>query len=876
LAPKSAWMGAFLERATFLHDLSAKLDEARKGSGALVFVGGEAGVGKTTLARRFCEAARATARIAWGVCEPLSTPSPLVPVVEIAAALDADVARLFDAPRRRRLAFRSLLDLLRARAKPSALVVEDVHWADEATIDFLRFAGHRIGETAALLVATYRDDEVGAGHPVRVLLGDLATSPAVHRITVPPLSEAAVRALAEGSALDPLLLHRRTGGNPFFVTEILASGAPDIPATVADAVLARAFRLSTPARGALEACAVIGARIEPWLLERIAAPATGAVDECLSRGMLRAEGTLLAFRHELERDAILRSLSVQRALALHRAVLAALRPSPLAASDPARLAHHAEAAGDRGAVAEHAPEAARRAAALGAHREAAAQYARALRFADTQPPAALADLLKRRSYECHLIEQHDEAIKALEHALQCYRRVGDLRKEGDSLRWLSRLLWFAGPIARANEVGLQAVTLLERLPPGRELALAYANMAHLLLNTEDSDGTVTWAQRALELAERLGDVEIRAYALSTLGCIEFRRGDPGTLERSLKIAQEAGLEYHVGRAFASLAMTAVDTRLHALATRYIDEGIRYMAGRDLDAWRLRLLAIRACLALDQGRWTEAADGALAILRQSHTSFFRGLPLMVLGLVRARRGDPEVWPVLDELLALETGRGELQGLWPVAAARAEAAWIGGRPEAIGEETEREFRLALRAGEPWPIGELAYWRWRAGIREGIPPQAARPYALQIAGRWERAAELWTEIGCPYQAALALAESDTPEALRRALGTCERLGARPMAAIVAQKLRRLGVRDIPRGPRRSTLASPAGLTERETETLRLVADGLPNAEIARRLFLAPKTVEHHVSSVLSKLGARTRGEAVREAFRRGLIRLPSRSAE
>jgi DNA-binding CsgD family transcriptional regulator len=861
-------MATILERGLFLQELSARLDTARNGTGVLIFIGGEAGAGKTTLVRTFCEIARGTATIAWGICEPLSTPSALGAVVEIAAMLDEGIVRTFDEPRQRRLAFRALLGPSHARGKPSVLVLEDVHWADGATLDFLRFAGHRIGETTTLLVATYRDDEAGVTHPLRVLLGDLAASPAVQRMAVPPLSEAAVRTLAAGSGLDAGSLHRRTGGNPFFVAEILASGATDLPATVLDAVLARASRLSEPARQVLEACAVVGSRIEPWLLDRMVPAPAGAVDECLSRGMLHAEAQMLGFRHELVRDAILHSLSPQKAHALHASVLAALRPSPMGESDPARLAHHAEVVGDAHAVLEYAPKAAQRAAALGAHGEAAAQYARALRFGDRLPLAERARLLERRSYECHLTEQQHDAIEAQEHAVQCYSRLGDLRKHGDALRWLSRLLWFAGPIARANELGLEAVTLLERLAPERELALAYANMAHLRLNTEDSDGTITWANRALGLAERLGDVEIRAYALGTVGCIDFRHGDPSRLEQSLAVAQQAGLEYHVARVYASLAMTAVDVRSHGRAARYIEDGIQYASGRDLEAWRLRLLAIRASLALDEGRWAEAADSVLAVLRQSKASLFRGLPLMVLGLVQARRGEPEAWRALDELRALEAARGEFQGLWPLAAARAEAAWLAGRAHVIGQETGNAFTLALAAREPWPTGELAYWRWRAGIVEEIPAHAAEPYALQITGQWRRAAELWTDLGCPYQAALALTESDDPDPLRRALEMFERLGARPMASMTARKLRRMGIRDIPRGPRRSTQASSAGLTERETEVLRLLVEGLPNADIARRLYVSPKTVQHHVSSVLSKLGAERRGEAVTQALRRGLI--------
>ena len=873
-------MGDLLERGVFLQELSTRLDGAREGRGALVFVAGEAGVGKTTLARKFCELASRTATIAWGICDPLSTPSALGPVVEIVAALDEELAQSFQEPRHRRPAFRSLLDLLRPRGKPFVLVVEDAHWADEATLDFLRFAGRRIDETAALLIATYRDDEVGTKHPVRVMLGDLAPAPAVHRMALPPLSESAVGVLAKGSGLDPILLHRRTGGNPFFVTEILASGKAEIPATVLDAILARASRLSKPAHRVLEACATIGARVEPWLLESVLAPASEAVDECLSLGLLCSEGAGLAFRHELARQAILRALSPQSAFELHRAALAALRTSPLATSDPARLAHHAEAASDGDAVLSFAPEAARRSAALGAHREAAAQYARALRFANDLPLKERAELLTRHSYECHLTEQHQEAIEAQERALECYRRLGDRRSEGDALRWLSRLLWFAGRVSAAEETGRQALALLEQLPPGRELALAYANLTQLSMNAEDAVGTITWGTKAIELATHLDDAEIRIHALNSIGTIEFLRGEPEglkKLEESQGLARRAGLDYDVGRAFCHLAWGTVSQRLHALADHHISAGLEYCNDRDLYLTRSYLLALRARSELDQGRWAEAADAALLVLGDPRRSPIARVPALVsIGLVRARRGDPDARPPLDEAHALAERSGELQCIAPLAAAKAEVAWLAGQYDVVAKITAPALQLALKHRSRWALGELASWRRRAGIQEDIPAEVAEPYDLELRGHWRRSADLWKGLGCPYEAAFELVQCGEEDALRQALEAFAGLGARPMVAIVTQKLRRLGVRAIPRGPQGRTRANPAGLTAREAEILRLVADGLPSAQIARRLFLAPKTVEHHVSSVLSKLGARSRGEAVKEAIRRRLITFPASSTE
>jgi DNA-binding CsgD family transcriptional regulator/tetratricopeptide (TPR) repeat protein len=872
-------MDAFLERGIYLQELSVRFDAARKGHGSLVFVGGEAGVGKTTLAKKFCEIAGSTVRVAWGICDSLSTPSALSPVVEIADALDGALTPLFDDLGRRHIVFRSLLDRLRSPNRASLLVAEDIHLADEATLDFLRFVGRRIGETTALLIATYRNEEVGSTHPVRVLLGDLAALPEVRRMNLPPLSEAAVRVIATGSGLDAELLHRRTGGNPFFIGEILTSGEPDMPATVLDAVLARASRLSGPARAALEACAVVGVRVEPWLLERVAAPGPGAIDECLSKGMLQAAGGLLAFRHDLTREAILRSLSVPKTLGLERAVLAALRGSHLADSDPARLAHHAEAADDVAAVQQYAPEAARRAAALGAHREAAAQYARALRFADGSSPETRTDLLERHAYQCFLIARFDDAIALHERALEHRRAFGNSQREGRSLRELSRMLLCVGRPVEAERRAQEAVALLERLPPNHELAMAYSTMSSTCMNVEDAEGTLSWGARALELAQSLDDQEVIVHTLNNIGTIELLRGLPDgreKLERSLTLAHEAGFEEHVGRAYIHLGWAAARTRRFDLADR-LATGLEYATERDLYLWRLWLIAFRSRLELDQGRWNEAADSAGFILHYAENVTVERIPaLSVLALVRARRGDADVWPLLDEARALAQPTKQLQFLAPVAAATAEVAWLEGDVGAIDAATRSTFERALEVRDPWTLGEVGYWRWRAGLLHEPPPGSAEPYALMIDGAWHRASERWREIGCPYETALALAQSDGEEALRAALQGFKGLGARPMTAVVTQKLRQLGVRSIPRGPRRSTAASPVGLTAREMEVLNLLADGLSYQNIARRLYVSSKTVEHHVSSVLAKLGVRGRGEAIKEAARRGLVRFPTTTSK
>jgi DNA-binding CsgD family transcriptional regulator len=752
-------------------------------------------------------------------------------------------------------------------------VVEDLHWADEATLDLLRFLARRIGTVPVLIVGTYRDDEVGAAHPLRVTLGDLAGAGLVRRVRLEPLSRRAVATLA-GAGADHDRLYETTGGNPFFVTEVLAAGGEEIPVTVLDAVLARAARLSPPARKVLDAAAVAAPPVATWLLAEVATAEPGHLDECVEAGMLQEQAGGMAFRHELARLAVEQALLPGRRADLHRRTLAALLARPPHAHDPARLAHHADAAGDAAAVLAHAPPAARQAAALGAHREAAAQYARALRFAGGLAPAPLAELLERHSYECHLTGQIGDAVASSQRALGCWRELGDRRRQGDTLRWLSRLAWFQGDGQAAERAGRDALELLEGLQPGPELAMAYSNLAQLRMLAGDTDATVAWGGRAAELAERLGRTDILAHALNNVGTAEAlagRAGGHAKLERSLALARAANLEEHVARALNNLASTAVEQRDYPLASRWHAEGIAYCTEHDLDAWRLSMLADRAETDLAQGRWTAATDAVEAVLRDPRAPpVVRLDALVVLGRVRARRGDPGVWPVLEEALALASGAGGLQHLGPVAAARAEAAWLAGDPGTALPLLERVLEAAGRGGDGgsgWLVGELAYWRWRAGGPGHVPAGAAEPFALQLAGDWEAAASRWRALGCPYEAAIALADGDREASLRAALAELGRLGARPAAAAVGRRLRELGVRGVARGPRPTTRANPANLTARELEVLALLADGLRNADIARRLFISSKTVEHHVSAILSKLGARTRSEAARAAARLGV---------
>jgi DNA-binding CsgD family transcriptional regulator/tetratricopeptide (TPR) repeat protein len=860
-----------LERDTYLAEFERLLLEAAAGRGRLVFVGGEAGVGKTTFVSQVADSARKTARVLVGACDPMSTPRPLSPVLDIAATVGGTLERLLgDAGQPRHRILRGILAELSGGLRPTLAVFEDAHWADEATLDLLRFVGRRCGSTR--LLRPSRTGTTRSADPSSAWSS--ATSPRRRRAAaLASLSHGSGgAALAEGSALDPVELYRRTAGNPFFATEALASGSDAIPATVRDAVLARASRLTKAGRATLDAAAVIGAHGEAWLLAEVAGRDAPAVRDCVAAGVLRVDGEGFTFRHELARDAILESLPTARHLALHRRALEALRSrTPTAPDTLARLAHHAEGAADAPAVLEYAMAAARRASTLHAHRQARAQYARARRFADTLVPVDRAGLLEAYAYECHLTEAVDDAIAARQEALRIWRERGDDLRVGNGLGRLAGCFWYAGRNAEAEAAAQGALDILEGLPPGPELAMAYSTQAELRMLARDADAAIRWSEKAIELADRLGDRETLAHALNNLGSARLVSGVEGgwqALARSIRIAADADLEDHVARGYTNLGSGNGEVYEFTLADLFLSEGIAYCTERDLDHLRAYMTAWHALCRFFQGRWAEAAELAAGVLRQADLAApTRIMALVALARVRVRRGDPEAEPLLDEALTLARRTDALQRLVPVHVARAEAAWLTGDPGRAAEEADAIYARAIDSKYPWLAGPLAYWRWRTGHLPSAPPWIGNAFALQIAGRWREAAAEWRRGPAPTRP-LSRAAGDDPDALRLALADLERLGARRAAARVSRRLRELGIRDIPRGPRPATRANPAHLTAREAEVVRLVAQGLRNGEIAERLSVTAKTVDHHVSAALSKLGARSRLEAVKEAARLGLL--------
>ena len=859
-----------LERDAELSALADAVRAAAGGTGSVVLVMGEAGIGKSSLVEALRAQLPAEGRMLVGYCDDLATPRPLGPFRDLVGGVGTELSRAVSDGSDRDRVLAALRAELTWSEHPAVLVIEDIHWADDATLDALRYLIRRISGLPAVLVLTYRDDELDREHPLHGLLGQASRSNQVRYLPLRRLSQEAVRQLSVGRPVDGDEVFALTAGNPFFVHELLASAQSErVPRTIVDAVLARVRRLDLPVQDVLEQLAVVPSALERWLVDVLVpggvpggAAALAAAEQ---GGLLTVSARGISFRHELTRCAIAGSLPSARLMALNQRVLAALVDRE--GCDVARIVHHAAQAGDVDAIVRYGPAAARDAARAGAHREAVAHFGLVLEHADRFAAKERAELLEQYAIECNTIGAAERAADAQRQAVELNRGRDDLRTLGSSLRWLSRMQWMAGDRRGAEQAGREAVDVLEKAGDARLLALALSTQSQLHTLAYQLRESISCGERAAALARQVGDPAIISRALTNIGMSQLFLGDPAgqhTMDEALRVALDAGDVEDACRAYVNIVWHLLDWFRLGAAERYLTASMRLAEEAEFLGFLSYMHVARARLEFCRGSWDAAVR--LAEPYSDASLPVRCSALTVLGRVLVRRGQPEAAHVLGSAWELAVKVNELQRTSPVAAARAEAAWLRGDHAGARAIAAPAYQEAGRLGDQVYRAELGFWLAKAGLH--VQPDGDHPYAVQAAGRWRQATAIWEAAGCPYEHAAALAESPEPQHLLTALGMLDELGAKPLATMVRRRLRALGVTRIPRGPVDETKANPAGLTARQVDVLRLLGKGYTNAQIASQLVVSVRTVDSHVAAVLDKLGAASRREAAGRAAELGVL--------
>jgi DNA-binding CsgD family transcriptional regulator len=851
-----------VERHDELRLLGSLLDGIGTDGGRVVLIRGEAGIGKSALVDAFVDQVADEAHVLLGSCDDLLTPQPLGPIWDVSRTETSLTGSLVADDRRAVMA--ALLDLLSRELRPSVLVIEDTQWAGEATLDVIKYLGRRIARTNALLILTYRDTEVDSDHPLRRVVGDL---PPQHltRVHLDLLSRRAVGELLADAPFDAENVMSLTDGNPLFVTEILASGVDSVPASIRDAVLTRAQKLSKGARLALDLISVIPGGAKTFLITAMIDTSDEELAEGIQQGLLRIRGKWVSFAHELQRRAVESELSDSERVHLNALVLVSL-PSE---TDPARLIHHAAEAGDQAAIIELAPLAARAASAVESHREAVEHFRRLRPYVADIDPLARAEILDDWGREEYLTDSID-AVEISRQAVEVRRQVGDERSLARSLSFSARTEFGNNLVTESTlRNAREAVEILEATGPGPDLARSLGVNAFLTwIDDEGSETVLDMAGRALSMAEDSEDASAIVETLHVKGQIQFSRGLDGgmaLLEMALDRATDADLHYDEVRALRNIAGMAGDIRE---VQRAIDFSRR---ARDTAArYEMRVIetdaqSMYAEFLMWTGDWSAAKDAATDVLGSNE--FADALGWRVIGTILAREGKPGAKDALERMWVAVQGANILTALDPSAAALAEYMWLTGMQESEWIDRLKEILSdGIAIGTPWPSGAFMFWMWKLGLLESVPEGTLSFYRGIVEGNYQAEATFWATRGITYEQGLALMHGNDAERIE-AVRLFEHLGAEATAARVRHSLAEDGVK-VARGISRATRDHTAGLTARQAEVLVLVAEGKTNTEIADILFVSHRTVENHVSAVLLKLDTQTRDEAVEAATELGIL--------
>lgn len=894
-----------LERDAALDELHQALRHTRHGLDQTVLLAGAPGIGKSSLIEVFLHQVRAATlsqgpkngstqtaeglQVLWGGCEALSTPRPLGPLYDMAALSPPALAQALQNTPQAAAILDALQSLLLQSHQPTLLVFEDLHWADHATLDVVQLLGRRVARLPALLVLTYRDEP---GHNGSNLQRCLAALPPANtrRISLPPLSQAAVATLAAHDPRTSEHLYELTQGNPFYLSEVLAFPNVLVPTSVREAELTHVHALPEMARRVCELVSVVPGAASVDLLGHLftkgkALQRADALDACIHAGVLLQDDTGLRFRHELARLAVEDALLPQRKRALHAAVLELLLQQPHMSN--ARLVHHAAQAGLSDMVLALAPKAAQDASRHGAHSEAVAHYAAALPYLAQALPALQAHILEGwASAVCATAGPNAEAVNAMERAIALWRTECNTQRLAGALQQLADMfhaLWQSDAALRCVEeaIHLLKTSRLHVRAASAVLVEAYNQRAHFYMEASQTAHALTWGDRAMALGRQLHpDVSAAAetHALAITGAALSRAGlDEGAtrLRSSLARLVEASPLKPQLTAYLHLAESSLRHYQVATAEAVCAEALARF--RDSGYTQHYFLGLQAHAALVRGRYAEAIARADVVLSRLHSppTVMQWPLLLAAGLARSRSGTPGGLELLQQCYAMSLGFSP-HYLLPAGVALTEAQLLHGDLPAAQATLQHAWQQRGFENSPWLIGALRTGAQRLGVVLPGSDQAryanvAMPHAFELTGDHANAAAYWATAGAPYEQAYNLMQgggADAVERVQQAITLWASIGAHPAESRARAEARQRGLRGIRRGPYTAARSNPMGLSARELQILHLLSEGHSNAHIAQQLTRSERTIEHHVSRMLAKVGVPHRVALVAQARHAGLL--------
>ena len=861
-----------IERDDFLASLHNGFRKAAAAEGHCFFIVGEAGIGKTSLVKTFLKEIEDDSIEYIGACDSLFTPRPLAPLYDLALQINEDWVEKIHSISSRAELFTKFVQVLTHRQRPVVVVFEDIHWADEATLDFIKFFARRISRTKCLFILTSRDDEVNQQHSLRNVLADLAPD-TFTRIELPPLSKQAVQKLADEKGYDGEDVYSITSGNPFYVSEVLASYSAGVPHNVKDSVLSSYNNLSNEARNLWQQLSVIPEGLEVDRLYKVDHSWHEAIGHCIALRILIIKNNKIRFKHELYRRTIEGSLSPFRRIALNKNLLTLFLESFQERGEIEKIVHYAKNANENELVVKYAPLAAQQAASVGSHIEASRLFLTAIEYSDGGDDCDLVRFYEDYAYECYLTNQIREAITYQGKALKIWKDKNQIEKIGNSERFLSRLWWFEGNHQYSESYAKKAIEVLDNQPSSKAKAMAYSNMAHLKMLSDDIDDCIYWGEKAVKIASEIDDEETLVHAKTSIGASMMLNASTSQeglalLKESLETSLKNSYHEHAGRAYAALASISVGTNNYELAQEALEDGINYCEERDLNSSKLHMVWWKAVMKLETGNWNEAFCIAENLLKKEGLlPVIKIGALTVVATLRMRRGDLDSLSLLHEARKMAFKTTEPQQIIPVLTALLEYEWLTGKQQVEPDLLDGIMSRFINT-KTFIHNRFIFWLKKLGRQDALVNEIFRtgkpvnvPMGVQGAIEWER-------LGCSYEQALCLFEGRDHDK-RKALAIMQHLGASAVSEKFRMEMRSSGIKKIPRGLRASTKFNPAQLTNRELEVLELLKTGIQNKEIAEALFISPKTVDHHISSILFKLSVSSRSKAVTEAARLGILK-------